>query len=186
MADNRKVEVEQEAGDRPPERQSRHLSAGVAALRAQRDRLYDEAREDPSSEASELVRSFLLSGLLAIRPEARGGAQLDGPEALPNGRPGADDGSGSKLERGRPSAPESARGARRRHDLETRIREQDLKLREVARAAREATTAAASGQPMDAMAVYNQIAEIVGLRPPRGGGQNPQAPCSSVPNPQPE
>ena len=157
----------QEAGDRPSRQESRDGLEGVAALIEQRDRLYDEARENPASEANEMVRSFLLSGMLSIRSEASEEAELDEVEAEP----------------GSPSVPAGVRGERRRRELETRIREQEFKLEEVAKAAQEAAAAAAAGQPFDAMAVYDRIAEIVGLRPSADELQNPYAPRSSAPDP---
>jgi len=122
--------------------QLRRSEPGLRDLMEQRDRLYDEARENPDSESGEMLRAFLLSGILV--------AQSQHPAAEPRG-------------------------------AELKIRELDSRLEEVARAAELAKESAAAGKPMDAMAVYNRIAEIVGLRSPL----QPIAPLRPIAPPQP-
>jgi len=62
-----KSEVKSESARRPGSRKASQIS-GNADLRAvidQRDRLYNEARQNPDSEAGEMVQTYLLSGMLA-------------------------------------------------------------------------------------------------------------------------
>lgn len=98
------------------------------ALLDQRDRLYDEARKHPESEAADLARTFLLSGMLASQRGATGGP---GP------------GSGQIAE------------------LNEMVRDQQGRLEAIAQAAEEAKTG-----KWDQMAIYNKIADIVGLHAP--------------------
>ena len=130
-------------------------------LRQQRDELYEEARDNPESEAGEIVRSLLLSGILS--------AQED-PEDEAVRRSWDEDRQEQELVRGR--AIEQT-GASLHHDrsgalkADSRIREVQSKMAEVARVAAEAATR----PTMDATAVYSRIAEIIGLQPPAAPAQ---------------
>jgi hypothetical protein len=135
--------------------------ANFQKLRQQRDRLYEEARDNPDSDASEMVRALLLSGILSAEAEARDLGKED--EALR--RSLSEERRQQRLAGGRAAEEAGAEflsgraGASR---AERRLREVETMLEEVAEVA-----AKAAAQPaMDPMAVYRRIAEIVGLQSP--------------------
>ena len=129
-------------------------------LTQQRDQLYEEARDNPDSEAGEMVRTLLMSGILSAQ---------EGPEASEEDESlrRSWDEDRREQERLRGRAVEAA-GAAVRHDragamkADSRIREVQSRMAEVARVAAEA----AARPTMDATAVYSRIAEIIGLQPP--------------------
>ena len=61
-------------------------------------------------------------------------------------------------------------------DLELQIEEQERQLSDARRAAENARAAAEHGQPLEPLAVYNRIAEIVGLRSPAGEARQLESP----------
>jgi hypothetical protein len=126
-------------------------------MRQQRDQLYEEARDNPDSEAGEMVRALLLSAILNEQPEPaedqtlrrsrseeRRQQQLGVTQA-------ADETGAETLPRG--GGPGRA---------ERRLRESEAALKEVARLAAEA----AEHPAVDEAAVYRRISEIIGLRSP--------------------
>lgn len=132
----------------------------MEALKRQRDQLYEEARTNPASDADDMVRAFVLSGMATARP-ARSNATLIA--------------IGQERRRGR-LAREQVPGELKaefstekvaERELDEKLRDQADKLEQVAQAARDAEAAAKAGKPMDAKAIYDRIAEIVGLRVPR-------------------
>jgi len=130
-------------------------SPDLRALMDRRNRLYQEARKNPDSEADDMVQMFLLSGMLADAAAER-----------------------------RTPPPDERRTAQ----LESTVREQRRQLDAIARITEEAKT-----KPWDEMAVYNRIAEIVGLRAPlkmyhateedqrQTAGEQKEDPCQTQP-----
>lgn len=126
-----------------------------------RDQLYREAIENPDSEAHEIVNSLLFAGIVRTGADPYEEAHWDAMGEERGGR-GAAAARGTK-----PAA------ARKRDELRQRTRSADpevsqlrAKLIEVSGAAHAAQAALEAGQPMDHMAIYNRIAEVIGLRPP--------------------
>jgi hypothetical protein len=70
------------AARRRPGRKGPGFAAGpgMRDLVQQRDCLYEEARRNPDSEAGDLARTFLLSGMLAGRRADGGAASASSPE----------------------------------------------------------------------------------------------------------
>ncbi|HEY6292577.1 MAG TPA: hypothetical protein VI455_13595 [Terriglobia bacterium] len=126
----------------------------LKTLRQKRDELIRDARDDPGSEAGEMLQALLLAGLSHLQPEPH---NQEAEMTLDEER--------QRYQSVREQNPKVGAEAGSRHvilDLE----EREGRLREVAEATKAAQAALASGQPMDALAVYNRIAEIVGLRAP--------------------
>jgi hypothetical protein len=142
-------------------------------LRQQRDQLYEEARDNPDSDAGEMVRALLLSGILSTQPESeedelvrRSFDEERRQQAIARRR--AAEEAGAALLHGRAGASRA----------DSRIREVQARMAEVARVAAEA----AARPTMDATAVYSRIAEIIGLQSPavqareQQGGEEPGEP----------
>jgi len=161
------------------------MNLSFDTLRQQRDELYQDARSHPDSEADQMVQILLLSALRnqqagdyyaslggALAGEHRGYRQArakhiverqgvglgeaDGSnqqDAQIGGQPGGGGAGGLK------AAGEVREGELGRADAE-------LRLKKVAQMLQNAKAAADSGKEMDAMQIYNKIAEVIGLRPP--------------------
>ena len=145
----------------------RRGSDDLRALSQQRDDLYDEARRNPESDADEMVKALLLSAIRDAQRELQESEKAD--EA--NRRSREQERRQQRIlarraagEAGADFLPRAAEAA----VAEARLREVQSQIAEVARIASDATA-----QPsMDPMAVYNKIAEIIGLQYP--SGQDPQ------------
>jgi len=137
------------------------------------EKMYRDAVENPKSEASEMVHILLLSQIRKMAPQL---AESD-PKML----------IGEERHRNefKKKIEMSERNVEQ-YEIRTKMQQERIrmldeklaiekqkaedehqKVLEARRITEQARTAAEVGQPMDAMAVYNQIAEIVGLRPPK-------------------
>ncbi len=147
--------------NRPPDK--------LQTLRRKRDRLYEDARAHPDSEADEMVRMLLLAGISSIEPEiASEEAEADRAEERRRFR------SARKVRANKPGAGASAGPAlAETEQVGFETRERQSKLRRVAEATREAQAAAAAGRPLDPVQVYSRIAEIIGLQPPARDADSP-------------
>ncbi|HUI40609.1 MAG TPA: hypothetical protein VL523_01455 [Terriglobia bacterium] len=143
-------------------------SKTLEVLRRQRDELYQDAQANPGSDSGEIVRLLLLEGLSHLQPDPFGGAPrgvlgaerqrgqlvrsvpLEGPEAA------------GESETGKAAAGTLRHGS---SDLERKYHDVRARLDRVGELADTARQAAANGQ-LDAAAVYEQIAQIIGLRAP--------------------
>ena len=126
--------------------------------RQKRDELLQDARDNPGSEAGEMLQALVLAGISRLEPDSGvAEAELDLEDARvryqgfrqQNPKAGAEGGSQRVVEQ---------------------LWERTQKLKQVQEATAEAQAALAAGQPMDALAVCNRIAEIVGLRAPETAG----------------
>jgi hypothetical protein len=156
-----------------PESESRPKREELQRLRRQRDQLYEEARDNPDSDAEEMVRALLLSGILSTRTESeeeelvRRSLGEERRQQLRGGRQAAEQIGAEALA--------GAAGAKR---VERRLLETEARLKEVAHVAAEAAARLA----MDPAAVYRRIAEIIGLQSPavqareHQGGEEPGEP----------
>jgi hypothetical protein len=134
--------------------------------------MWDDARSNPNSEASEMVHILLFTQLVNMEedlPEKdlkevygeqfrRHRLQKDLEIATYNAKR-AD-------ERLRQADERNAMLERKLKLAEDQAKEKQRKLDEAEREANRARAALENDQPMDAMAVYNRIAEIVGLTQP--------------------
>ena len=139
-------------------------SPTIQALKRRRDELYAEAQGNPDSDAGEILRALLLSGILSTDAEA-----LDDAPRLAMG----EERRRHQLESRRLSdeAKAQTKHAMAQADvLERKLRDQNAKLERVAKAAADA----AAGKFIDHRAVYERIAEIVGLRAPSQPRIEPQ------------
>ena len=151
----------EEAGTSAPQRGTEPGPEKLQRLRRQRDQLYEEARDNPDSDADEMVRALLLSGILGAQPQSEDLAEED--EALR--RSLSEERRRQRLAGGRAAevtGAEALSGGAGASRAERRLREVETMLEEVAQVA-----AKAAAQPaMDPMAVYRRIAEIIGLQSP--------------------
>ena len=121
--------------------------------------IIDKARENPESEANEMVRAMLLNQLANAQPESYQG---HAPQMLAEER-----------RRGmeeRRKAEMNSHNLRflelREKALNQQIQERDQRLAKTKRELEKAQSALEHGQPLDPRAVYRRISEIVGLRAP--------------------
>ncbi len=167
------------------------MNPNLDTLRQQRDELYQDARSHPDSEADQMVQILLLSALRyqqaddydanlgdTLARERRGYRQARAKRSQE--RQGT--GLGEAATRDRPDAEvaaveggtgpagggESSGDSRGRTAGENQIEHGDaeIRLKKVAEALENAKAAAESGKEIDAMAIYNKIAEVIGVRPP--------------------
>jgi hypothetical protein len=125
----------------------------LKTLQQKRDELLQDARDDPGSEAGEMLQALLLAGISHLPEFDRQEAEMTLDEER------------QRYQSVREQNPKAGAEAGSR-DVILDLAEREGRLREVAEATKAAQAALASGQPMDALAVYNRIAEIVGLRAP--------------------
>jgi hypothetical protein len=146
-------------GPAPSERGPAKKRANPEALRRERDELYEEARQDAASEAAEIVRALVRAGLSSAYDAYDDAPRLAlGEERRRHER--------ARRRRTQEEEAEARRAWEHTSELEQKIGEQQAMLEEVARAAADAKAAAESGREQDPTAVYERIAEIVGLRQP--------------------
>jgi hypothetical protein len=134
------------------------FSAGQRA-RQTRDQLYREATENPDSEATEIVKTLLFEGIV------RSGADPYEEEHW-----NAFSAERVRLDAARQSAKPAAVSRQGEPEQLTQSPNREIArlrghLDEIAQAAEDARAAMEAGTPMDHMAVYNRIAEVIGLRP---------------------
>jgi len=141
-------------------------------------KMFREARENPKSGAGEMVRILLLNAVANMHADR----YADPKTVLAEERHRGDE---ARLRNEMAQHQISRLTTQRKRDeqaielnrlkaaeLQQKISERDRKLAEALEAAENARRSLENGQPIDAMAVYNKIAEIVGLRAP---GEQEQA-----------
>jgi hypothetical protein len=134
------------------------FSAGQRT-RQTRDQLYREATENPNSEATEIVKALLFEGIV------RSGADPYEEEHW-----NAFSAERVRLDAARQSAKPTAAGRQGEPEQFGQSPNREIAqlrghLDEISQAAEAARAAMEAGTPMDHMAVYNRIAEVIGLRP---------------------
>ena len=149
-------------------------------LRQQADELFAAARENPDSEAGEMVQVLVYAGVSHLQPHAydeNPGLALGGERqryqlarerrvgerraAPPPGRTAAPEAEGRT---------EDEAGGASRPELERQVRAHETRLRKVTETVERFKAAAEAGHTLDPMAVYDKIFEIVGLRAPAENG----------------
>ena len=130
-------------------------------LARKRDELLEAARDNPGSEAGEMLQALLLAGISRLESE-----QEEAELELEDER--------ERFQVVRRQSPRAGSDVAAITVIGG-IQERDDKLERVRQAAAEAQAALAAGQTLDALAVCNRIAEIVGLRAPE-----PQSPDPSI------
>lgn len=139
----------------------------LAALKKKVEKMFEEAVEDPRSDANELVHVLLLDQLTNMPTS---GAELKTILGQEQRRQSAK--VHWKLSMGRERRVRKMDRQRRalmQEQLKVarqKAKDARRKAQEAGRIAKEARRAAEQGEPMDALEVYNRIAEIVGLRVP--------------------
>ena len=137
---------------------ARHLTI-VGVLGDKVDRAIEEARENPSSDATQIIR-VLLANQLRIMQEAA--FQKDPGLLLTEERRRKED----SQKQAEIDSHNVTRLRLQNEKLRLEIQEKKTLLGQAKKAMEDAEKRAADGQPMDRQAVYDRIAEIVGLRPP--------------------
>lgn len=150
--------------------ESDRLHAGIiAALKDKVWKMFKEASEDENSDANQMVHLLLLNQLTKMRanPSDKEFKTLISQEQRRH----------TDRERWR-SSMDKERHARKMDLARLKVMEEKLKLaqyryrdarkqvKDAQQVAKQAKTAAEQGHPMDALEVYNRIADIVGLRSP--------------------
>ena len=153
----------------------------VPVLKDRVSKMVDEAVQDPDSEANQLVRILLLNQVANMHPSK----YQDDPKltvteerhrGIENERRNEYTKHMVKLLEGRAKKlEEDIKMARARvEELQQKVKQGQYRLAEAERLAQNARAAVEQGQPLDPMAVYNKIAEIIGLQYPgqetAGGG----------------
>lgn len=172
-----KPESEKPAEDAPgpsPER-----AAGLALQRQiiremakKSQEMFDDARSNPKSEASEMVQILLFTQLVNMEEELpeKDLKQVYGEQFRRHRLQKDLEIAKYDVERANKhleQAGERNKILERRVKLaEDEAKEKQKRLDQAEREANKARAALENNQPMDAMAVYNRIAEIVGLRSP--------------------
>jgi hypothetical protein len=137
--------------------------------------LFDEAAQNPNSEASEMVHILLLNQIGNMQPK-----QLqEEPKMVltEERRRGIEVKQKNEVNRNKAKqfeifaaqkALEIERLKAQIKKLETDTEHKQVQLDQTRRVLDQAKAAAENQQPMDHMTIYNKIAEVIGLRPPAG------------------
>jgi len=154
-----------------PARRPKRARGANDTLTNQMDRLYDEARRDPRSDAGCMVRAFVLSGIRSS--EAR--PYEEGASGVAMGRERQRDRQASRrlAEKFKTEARQSSA---RIGELEREIQEHKARLQDLAKAAQEALDA-----KLGSAYICRRIAEAVGLCPPSGESVEPEQPQDPMP-----
>ena len=137
--------------------------------------LYNQSVENPNSDANEIVRILLLNQMANMNPalyhrEPRMTYSEERHRGVENRRQTELDQQKAKqfdVAKDRSSAEMRKLNAQIRN-LELEARQKKMKLEQAQRMVDQARAAEEHGQPMDHLAIYNKIAEVIGLRPPAG------------------
>jgi len=146
----------------------------TAEIKTKVEEMFREARENPRSDANLMVRIMLLNQVARVEAER----YREDPKLVltEERRRGADHLRQLEEQRLRAGGVETRKKKVeadiklievRVRDLQQQVDERDLQLSDARRAAENAKAALENGQPLEPLAVYNRIAEIVGLRAPR-------------------
>jgi hypothetical protein len=169
------------------------MACNFETLRQQRDELYEDARNHSDSEADQMVQILLLGALRnqqagdyvaelddALARERRGYRQARAkrieesqrtgvPEAAETNRPGSSVAGSEASGRGagwdETSGPEI-------DENRIELADAEMRPRKVAQALESAKAAAESSKEVTPMEIYNKIAQVIGLRPPRSQEAN--------------
>ena len=145
----------------------------VVTLKEKANKMFEEAAEDPDSEANQLVRILLLNQLantqpasyqkeprLVVTEERHRGIEAERKAEI-------DKHTVALLEQRAKKLEEDIKLAHTRtKELQRRVQVQDHKMEEAQRLAQNAQAAAEHGQALDPRAVYTKIAQIIGLQSP--------------------
>jgi paraquat-inducible protein B len=141
----------------------------LAEFKKKVEKMFEEAVEDPNSDANELVHILLLEQLTNM-PAGPSGTELKTILGQQQKRQSAKEHWKLAVEKEKDARKLNRK---RRKLLEEQVKAMRLKIKSVRRkmreaqqTAKEAIAAQQEGHPMDALEVYNRIAEIVGLRSP--------------------
>ncbi|HEV3278287.1 MAG TPA: hypothetical protein VG860_15825 [Terriglobia bacterium] len=141
----------------------------LSALKDKVRQMFEEAAEDPNSQASEMVHLLLLNQLTNMESqlsekELRAVFGEEHRQQSFKVRLGL---STTRQAHMKKMGEERLKLLRQKLKIEKqKAGDAHNKVLEAERLAKEAKAAADGGQPMDSMAIYNRIAEIVGLRTP--------------------
>jgi len=130
-------------------------------LRQQRDELYRDARDHPDSDADQMVRILLLS---AMSNQRSADDDEDLGAALARERRDYRQARAKRLREPQPADADTAGGKAAEDDAGDYSAQ--TRLEKIAQALDDMKAAAESGKEMDAQAVYERIADIVGLNSP--------------------
>lgn len=126
--------------------------------------IIENARENPQSEANEMVRAMLLNQVANAQPDSYQGraTQMLAEER----RRGTEERRKAEMNRHNLRFMELRETA-----LNQQIQERDQRLAKTKRELEKAESALEHGKPLDPRAVYRRISEIVGLRAPADQAQ---------------
>lgn len=144
------------------------------AIKAKAEKMYQEAMENPRSDANDMLHILMLNAVanldagayrdprVVLTEERHRGAEFEHRAEMDQHRV-------AQLERQKRKDEEEIKLIKLRvRELQQKVDEGDRQLAEALEAAEKAKKALENGEPLDAMSVYNRIAEIVGLRVPAG------------------
>lgn len=157
----------------------------VPALKKKANDMFDEAMQDPDSQANELVRILLLNQVanmdaasyqndprLTVTEERRRGIEFQRKAEY-------DKHMVKMLEKRETKLEEEIKVLRTRgEELQQKVQEGQYRLAEAERLAQNARAAEEHGAPLDPVSVYTRIAEIIGLQTPMQPGAETGAPTS--------
>ena len=123
--------------------------------------LFEEARQNPNSDANQMVRLMLLNQVANLQADS--GQDHPASVLAEERRRGIEHDRQVELDRYKLSLM-----GKREELMVEQIRQIKQKLDSVKKEAKKAEDALAQGQPLDPRAVYRRISEIVGLRAPSG------------------
>src|SRR5215472_7697971 len=171
-----KSKSERSAEDAPPQRQDTEgvsLQREIIREMAKKARvMWENARDNPNSEASEMVHILLFTQLVNMEEQLpeKDLKQLYGEQfrrhRLQKDLEIATYNAKRADERIRQGDERNSMLERKLKIAEDEAKEKQKRLDQAEREANKARAALENDQPMDAMAVYNRIAEIVGLTQP--------------------
>lgn len=145
----------------------------VLTLKDKANKMFEEAAEDPDSEANQLVRILLLNQLANMEPASyQKDPRLVVTEERHRGveaerKAEIDKHTVALLKQRATKLEEDIKLAQTRtKELENKIQVQEHRLAEAERLAQNAKAAAEHGAPLDPLAVYTKIARIIGLQSP--------------------
>jgi hypothetical protein len=141
-------------------------------IKAQAYKMFKAARENPRSGAGDMVRILLLNAVANMHADRYHDARFvlseerrRGEESQRKGEMAQHQAEQLKLRAQKFRSDLEIAGLKVRK-LQVEVSEHERRLQQVRESAEAAKNALENGQPLDAMAVYNKIAEIVGLRAP--------------------
>ena len=157
----------------------------VPALKKKANDMFNEAIQDPDSQANELVRILLLNQVanmdaasyqndprLTVTEERHRGIEFHRKAEY-------DKHMVKMLEKREKKLEEEIKVVRARgEELQQKLQEGQYRLAEAERLAQNARAAAEHGAPLDPVSVYTKIAEIIGLQPPAQPGADTGAPTN--------